>query len=105
MDTASNTEVVQHKLGIKLVFRIGDKGDFVSVYEGKIAIIDRTLKTNPVAGVSYTCELKPMFKGNGWIVMAFEKTPAIKANLIFKQGKKMYNEKTDTYKENIYPKI
>lgn len=99
--TSTTNSATQNKTGVKLTFRKGEKGDLISTYERKIAIIDRSLKDSPVVGISYTCELKPMMKGNGYIVVAFEKTPTIKANLVFKRGKKMYNERTGTNKENM----
>ena len=96
-----NASPIETKKEIKLVFRVGEKKDLISKYDGKITLLDRELKELPVAGLSYTCELKPMLKGNGWIVIGFEKTVGIKVNLVFKKGKRMYNEKTETYKENM----
>jgi len=100
-NTATNAAPeIPNKKGVKLVFHVGEKKDLISKYEGKIAIIDRALKDAPLTGVSYACELKSMLKGNGWIVVAIEKTPAIKASFAFRLGRSIHNERTNTYKQD-----
>jgi hypothetical protein len=98
--TLNAVPATENKHGIKLVFRVGQQKDLISNYEGKIAILDRLLKELPVAGISYTCELKPMLKGNGWVVVDVKKTPTIKASFGFRLGKEIYNERTNTYKQD-----
>jgi hypothetical protein len=92
----------------KLIFRTGKwtnkktghiKDVFISKFDGKIVYADT--KFNIRTGVSYTCEMSLSHEEKAYDVSKANKTPVTKANLVFKKGKRMHNEKTNDYVENM----
>lgn len=88
-----------------LIFRQGkqrgeyEKAPAVSKYNKMVVIADE--KLNVKLDVSYDCELIPMKTGKGYFAIMATKTPVIKTTLMFKKGKKIYNEFTNEYKQDM----
>lgn len=88
-----------------LIFRLGkqrgeyEKAPAVSKYNKMVVIADE--KLNVKLDVSYDCELIPMKSGKGFFAITATKTPVIKTTLLFKKGKRIYNEFTNEHKENM----
>lgn len=107
METNTTTNKALETKRAKLIFRMGktktwegeEKDVFISKLDGKIVYAD--LKFNLRTGVSYTCELTLTPKGKAYNVEKADKTPVTKATLVFKRGKRMLNEKTNDYVENM----
>lgn len=104
METDNKTETKK----VKLIFRTGrykndttgaEKDVFISKLDGKIVYADIKLALR--TGVSYNCEIALTPQGKAYDVVSAVKTPVIKANLVFKNGKKKYNEKTNDFMENM----
>jgi hypothetical protein len=106
METNATNQALETKKA-KLIFRMGkhktwegdEKDVFISKLEGKIVYAD--ISFNLRTGVSYNCEIALSPKEKAYDVKKADKTPVTKVTLVFKKGKKMYNEKTNDYVENF----
>jgi hypothetical protein len=88
----------------RTIFRDGGKGSLISFKDKKIVLVPKEIKVMP--GIPYQCVLKPMPKGNGFVVTHASEAEILAADLTFIDGKfggmiSFHNKKAVIAPENI----